>query len=84
MSPKRPILEDDNDSAHKDEEAPKIIHFLNSTKQHAFMVDKILKQEQGLTFDIFKEEEQAPADDIPVDENEEDPENPKPVKAVEE
>jgi hypothetical protein len=43
VSPKRPIKEDDDDKAHLDEEAAKIIHFLKSTTGHEYLVDKILK-----------------------------------------
>ena len=57
MAPKKAIKEDDDDSAHKDEEAPKIIHFLNATQGHDFLVDAILKQDQGLTFEVFKDDE---------------------------
>jgi hypothetical protein len=37
-----------------------------------------------LTFDLFKEEDLPPADEVPVEEAEEDAENPKPPKPVEE
>jgi hypothetical protein len=57
VSPKRPIREDDDETSHKDSEADKIIHFLNATSGHEYLVDKILKQDQGLTFDVFREEE---------------------------
>lgn len=43
VSPKKPITDEDDDKAHIDEEAQKIIHFLNVTSGHEFMVDKILK-----------------------------------------
>lgn len=59
--PKKKIEEGDNDTAHEDPEAAKVIHFLNASDGHEFMVDQILTQEQGLTFDVFKEDE-------PVDE----------------
>lgn len=45
VSPKRPINEDDDETAHVDEDAPKIIHYLHATKGHEYLVDKILKQE---------------------------------------
>jgi hypothetical protein len=45
VSPKRSIKEEDDENAHKDDDANKIIHFLNATKGHEFLVDKILKQE---------------------------------------
>lgn len=57
VSPKRPITDEDDETAHIDEEAAKIIHFLHATKSHEYLVDKVLKQEQGLTFDVFRDEE---------------------------
>ena len=38
-APKKKIGEEDDDKAHIDDEAQKIIHFLNSTTDHGFMVD---------------------------------------------
>jgi hypothetical protein len=43
VSPKRPINEDDDENAHKDDDAPKIIHYINATKGHEYLVDKILR-----------------------------------------
>lgn len=67
VNPKRRIEEDDDDKAHLDEGAEKIIHYIHSTKGHEFLVDKVLKQEQGLTFEVFKDdepvEEEAPAEE---------------------
>ena len=63
VSPKKEIGEEDDDRAHLDEEAPKIVHFFNSTPGHEFIVDQILTAEQGLTFDVFKDEEEAPAEE---------------------
>lgn len=57
VSPKRPISDEDDELAHIDEEAAKIIHFLHATEGHEYLVDKVLRQEQGLTFDVFKEDE---------------------------
>ena len=45
VAPKKPIEEEDDDRAHLDEEAPKIVHFFNSTKGHDFIVDQILTAE---------------------------------------
>lgn len=45
VSPKRPIKDEDDEIAHRDDDANKIIHFINATKGHEFLVDKILKQE---------------------------------------
>ena len=43
VAPKKPISEEDDDRAHVDDDAQKIIHFLNATEGHDFMVDKTLK-----------------------------------------
>lgn len=43
--PKKPINEDDDDQAHIDNEASQIIHFMNATKGHDYLVDAILKQD---------------------------------------
>lgn len=45
VQPKRKIQEDADEEAHKDEDAPNIIHFLKATKGHDYLVDKILKQD---------------------------------------
>lgn len=57
VQPKRAIAEDDDDQAHEDASRNPIIHFLHSTKSHEYLVDQKLEQEQGLTFDVFKDEE---------------------------
>ena len=54
-TPKRRIQEDDDDKAHIDDDAQKIIHFLNASKGHEFLVDAVLRQDQGLTYDVFKD-----------------------------
>ena len=43
VNPKKPIKEDADDRAHRDEDAPKIIHFQRATKGHDFLVDATLK-----------------------------------------
>ena len=58
VQPNKPITDSDNDKAHIDKEAEKVIHFMHSTKEHQFMIDKILRKDQGLTFDVFNEPEQ--------------------------
>ena len=62
VQPKRKIQEDDDDQAHEDPSRNPIIHFLNSTEGHEYIVDKTLEQEQGLTFDVFREEEPVQED----------------------
>lgn len=58
VSPKKPISDDDDDEAHIDNESPQIIHYMKATTGHEFLVDAILKQDQGLTFEVFKEDEE--------------------------
>ena len=43
VSPKRPISDEDDETAHIDEEAAKIIHFMHATQGHEYLVDKVLK-----------------------------------------
>ena len=60
VQPKKAIKDDDDDRAHIDGDAQEIIHFVKATEGHEFLVDKRLRSDQGLTFDVFKDEE-APA-----------------------
>ena len=57
VTPKKPIGEADDDEAHVDNEAEKVLLFQNSDKDHRFMVDETLSKDQGLTFDVFKDPE---------------------------
>lgn len=59
VQPKRPITDDDDDQAHEDPSRNPIIHFMHSTHGHEYLIDKTLEQEQGLTFDVFRDEEPA-------------------------
>ncbi len=69
VAPKKVIKDDDDDRAHIDPDAQNIIRYLNASEGHEYMVDAILKPDQGLTFDVFKEEAAA-ADDQPPAEDE--------------
>lgn len=42
VSPKKSIKDDDDDRAHIDGDAAKIIHYLKATEGHEFLVDKTL------------------------------------------
>ena len=55
VSPKRPIKDSDDDTAHLDSEAAKIVLFSRADQEHEFLVDKILTKQQGLTFDVFED-----------------------------
>lgn len=86
--PIKPIKEGSNDTAHILDGAQPQIQFMNSSQDHSFMVDKILKQDEGITFPALfgpDEEPEAAAEPEPVepkyDENGElipEPEKPKP------
>jgi len=67
VAPTKKIKEDDDDRAHIDADAQNIIHFLNASKGHEYLVDAILKQDQGLTFDVFKDAENPPAEEAPAE-----------------
>lgn len=71
VKPKKPIKDEDDDKAHINEDAQVQLQFMNSSPEHEFMVDKILKQDEGITFDIFKEEEGGEAGEAGAGENEE-------------
>ena len=71
VSPKKHINEQDDDQAHIDADAAQIIHYLKATENHQYLVDQILKQDQGLTFDVFKDLENA-SETKETEENEED------------
>ena len=45
VMPKKKIEDGDNDTAHIEEGAANIIHFLNASQDHKFLIDKTLTQE---------------------------------------
>ena len=53
--PSKKIADDDDDKAHLDSEAPKVIKYINASKNHEFMIDAVLPPEEGITHDVFKE-----------------------------
>lgn len=59
MVPMKEINEEDDDRAHLDEENPKVIRFLYASDTHEFMQEKILRSEQGISHDAFKDPEVA-------------------------
>jgi len=66
--PLKAIEEDDDDRAHADEENPKLIWHLFQSADHDFLFEKVLRADQGVTHDAFKEKEEVAAEDEPVDE----------------
>ena len=59
VTPKQPISDVDDDRAHIDENAEKIIHFSHADSDHDYLVDKTLKKSEGLTFDVFVDKEES-------------------------
>lgn len=86
--PIKPITDKSDDTAHVLDGAQPQIQFMNATKDHPFLIDQILKQDQGITFKaIFEGEEEV--EEAPVEEEPEldeegnpipKPEKPKPEK----
>ncbi len=54
--PKKKIKDDDNDQAHIDAAAEPQVLFQYASGEHEFMVDKILKQDEGVTYGLFRDE----------------------------
>jgi hypothetical protein len=46
-----------DDRAHIDEDNPKVIMYTNASNGHEYMIEKVLKVNQGLTHDVFKDPE---------------------------
>lgn len=71
VNPIKEIKEDDDDTAHIDPNAVPEIRFVNSDESHNFMVDKTLKQTEGVTYSLFTEEPVAEdAEEAPKEEEE--------------
>jgi hypothetical protein len=52
--PRLPIDEKDNDKAHVDRDAPKVLKFLHAAPEdQSYMKGKILKPGQGVTHEVF-------------------------------
>jgi hypothetical protein len=63
VPPRKEIGEMADDNAHIDDVNPKVIMYTNASKGHEFMVEKVLRVDQGLTHDVFKDPEPAPYQD---------------------
>lgn len=60
--PRVKIEDKDNDRAHKDREAPKVVKFMfASPADHSYLVEKTLKPNQGIAHGVFIEKE-SPAE----------------------
>lgn len=64
ICPHKKIEEGDDDRAHLNPDADKVIRFCNADSDHQYIVDKTLSKDQGLTFDVFNEAEEAPAEEV--------------------
>jgi hypothetical protein len=53
--PELKIRIDDDDKAHLDYRAPKVIKFIHASKDHEFMVGAVLPPNIGVTHDVFSE-----------------------------
>ena len=53
IKPLKDIKDDDDDKAHIDEENPKVVQFLYTSKGHEFLKGKILKPDQGVTHQVY-------------------------------
>jgi len=71
--PKNKIGETDNDTAHINSDATPQIQFCNADAEHAFLVDKVLTNGTGVTYDLFTdkpaEEEEAVEEKLDEDGN---------------
>lgn len=72
VKPKKAITDEDDDKAHVDEAAQPQVQFMNASGEHEFMVDKILKQDEGITYDLFKDDGEGDAKPDGDGENEEE------------
>lgn len=75
ICPHKKISDSDDDKAHLNADADKVIRFCNADDMHKYIVDKTLSNDQGLTFDVFKDPEEV-ADEAPAEEQLDDEGNP--------
>lgn len=55
VQPKKPITDRSDDNSHTDYNAAPVIQFGYANSEHKFVVDKILSQGQGVTFDLLND-----------------------------
>lgn len=65
VKPRRDISDEDDDKAHIDDENPKVVWYIHASEGQEFMKGNILKSDQGITHDVFREPEPEEGDDIP-------------------
>lgn len=54
---KKEVKDGDNDAAHVDDAGQHVIRYINASKDHAFLIGKFLKMDEGVTPDVFKASE---------------------------
>ena len=67
--PSKAIDEDADGDAHLDKEAPKVIKYITASKSHEFMIDVVLGPDDGITHDVFKDQEDDAKSDAGDDED---------------
>ena len=74
VKPIKEIKDDSNDTDHLDPSAAEQIQFMHASGEHDFLVDKILKQEDGITYrELFATEDAVPEPAAPEEGEEVDP-----------
>lgn len=71
MRPKKEIDDESDDQGHNDEEAPLQVEISHaSPEDHQFLVGQVVKQEEGVTHQVFQSNEPAEGEDAPPQEGE--------------
>ena len=79
VKPIKEIKDDSNDTEHLDPNAAEQIQFMHASGDHESLVDKILKQEDGITYqELFATPDPEP--EAPVEGEDVDPNAPVPEK----
>ncbi|CDW73780.1 UNKNOWN [Stylonychia lemnae] len=78
VKPRKEISDEDDDKAHVDEENPKVIWYIHASEGHEFIKGNILKSDQGISHDVFKEPEPVEGEEAAAEDEEGG--EPKPVE----
>lgn len=70
--PMKNITDDADEDAHQDMESPLVIKISHASFDHKFMIDKVLKNNEGISHEVFveapvQEEEQQQIEQNPED-----------------
>ena len=79
IQPNKPVDDSSLDDAHLNPDADHVVKFLYANDEHKFLIDKTLRADQGLTFDVFKDLEEVKNDEPPAEEEQEDGHEVKPA-----